>query len=640
MPRLSAKAIAIFAAASVAVGACHVFGPNEINISRPQYNNAIQKTYTQQVLANIVRVENHEQAFFMDVSEVDAGFTFQGTLSGGIGSIGANPHPSGRNVGTFTTGLEYQETPTIRYMPLLGASLATQLATPMTVDSIASMINTDWPTLNILYLAVDRITPGSNDYYSAVNALTELDGFQVLVFTAAKSNVTSAPVAQSSQSAGSDKSGGGGQGATAAAANDSLVVYLEPNKILTDNVRLDIHADTKDRSKDAQETVLKLWTRLLLLYRDTQAWGRDWPASRICEYEKAGAERAFADERYPRSIELRTVHIPADAPPVVSVHLAPQTPPAAEAGAPAKKVEKDPAAKPFTATSVSTKDGKATAVVIPVSSPADKQIASVTSVDISQTTYFRDAIPKDRAPILKTRSGQGMLLAAFIDPNYIDISDDRTRYEKATYFIAEPWNDYGNFFPDYYTFYPEDLLDKKTPTLEDDYRDQPLIYVEAVKRVRSKLMTRAIAYCFKKQKDQRICTDDRILRPWISEHPGRQWWLDKAKAEHLEGPIWTFYTADIDSKIDDEALEDEYVLQRLRRFMIIIKSTEEPSDDIAYVSYHDTTDGYWYYIDKKDQISRKNLWLISQILTIQAAPPSQPLTPTIGVGGGGGGASH
>ena len=48
--------------------------------------------------------------------------------------------------------------------------------------------------------------------------------------------------------------------------------------------------------------------------------------------------------------------------------------------------------------------------------------------------------------------------------------------------------------------------------------------------------------------------------------------------------------------------------------------------------------GAWYYIDRTDGISQRNFMLLAQFLTMQAGPPTlAPLTPTISVGGSGGG---
>jgi hypothetical protein len=68
-----------------------------------------------------------------------------------------------------------------------------------------------------------------------------------------------------------------------------------------------------------------------------------------------------------------------------------------------------------------------------------------------------------------------------------------------------------------------------------------------------------------------------------------------------------------------------------RRFMLVFHSQEEPG--AAFAKFQDRQDGTWYYIMPDDKISKFNLSLLLQIMTMQAQAPSPPLTPSITVGG-------
>jgi hypothetical protein len=73
-------------------------------------------------------------------------------------------------------------------------------------------------------------------------------------------------------------------------------------------------------------------------------------------------------------------------------------------------------------------------------------------------------------------------------------------------------------------------------------------------------------------------------------------------------------------------------LAELRRYILVVVD-DHPAPN-AYVAHFDQ--GKWYYIDGKDDVSKKNFELISLFLTMMAvAPATPPLTPTISVGGGG-----
>ena len=65
----------------------------------------------------------------------------------------------------------FQENPNITYTPLMGQSLVSQITTPITVDALANLINSDWPISSVLGLSADRLTPawlrgllGSDEY--------------------------------------------------------------------------------------------------------------------------------------------------------------------------------------------------------------------------------------------------------------------------------------------------------------------------------------------------------------------------------------------------------------------------------------------------------------------------------------------
>lgn len=146
-----------------------------------------------------------ENPLFMDVSEVDAAELIQGVASGGLTGIGglsalqsagqvvttggSASSPMGAiksSVASSRTGaaagsFEYQESPTIRYFPLSGQALVAQIATPISVTSIANLFSSDWPFLPMLDFALDRAAPNFTDLYAAINALALLEYYRVLV---------------------------------------------------------------------------------------------------------------------------------------------------------------------------------------------------------------------------------------------------------------------------------------------------------------------------------------------------------------------------------------------------------------------------------------------------------------------------
>ncbi len=237
------------AAAAIAVlfvGGCGWLGPTAIKNGRGNYNEVIQKTSKEQTLANIVRVYKHEPTLVFDVTEVDATTSFQGSAGGGVGGIGAKPGISGGTlagqVGSASASLQYSDTPTIRYFPLVGQALVSQLVTPVSVDAIAQLAGSDWPVAPVFDLAVSSLTTNYDDLYVALSTIDELNSYLALQIEAVRSDITIKNIA----------------------ANDALAIYLSPFGSLG--------SDEKSLSLERAKRILTLWVRLLRMYADTQRW--------------------------------------------------------------------------------------------------------------------------------------------------------------------------------------------------------------------------------------------------------------------------------------------------------------------------------------------------------------------------------
>lgn len=328
---------AIVATTIAMLAACQVAGPDSIERGRGSYNEVLHQTSDEQVLSNIVRVAHKEPTFIMDVTEVDAALLVQGSLTGGVANVGARPGTSGGTIagqtGAVNTTLEYQESPTIRYQPLLGAPLIAQLSTPVNVDSLAAMSDSDWPLAAIAAFAVNYLTPNFEDKHLALNAILQLDSYGALLISAAKSDLTTLSVGGREFSTKIPSAGpppattaAAGGAAPPAPPNDSLVLYLQPSRI-----------ETKGSVGLAREKILRLWLRLLTIYDGTQPMSQngEWNEDLKSEIESrlSAADdkmknmteeerRTFADKtlnheldhwfnKLPNWLEIRTAPLPS-----------------------------------------------------------------------------------------------------------------------------------------------------------------------------------------------------------------------------------------------------------------------------------------------------------------------------------------
>lgn len=279
---------------------CGVGGPLAVRQGRYNYNESIHDTSQEQLLLNIVRIHHQDSPFIMDVSEVDVQLQWQASITGGATGIGtassgsassgsgttgassgkSSPAGSGGVSGSLSGTLQYQESPTIRYMPLQGAPLIAQISSPITVDSLAQLINSDWAFLPILDMGTDRLANDFSLSYPALNAMSQLDYYGAIIVTAEKSAITSPlpqPIVQ----------GGAGQpspsGNSQSPPNDCLAVYFEPDNPLVPNGK---------NPADLNVEIHALWLRLCKIYAPSQQQPFD-----------------ISNEKLPMRIEIRRASV-------------------------------------------------------------------------------------------------------------------------------------------------------------------------------------------------------------------------------------------------------------------------------------------------------------------------------------------
>jgi hypothetical protein len=288
-----ARGAAIVAAVLVLAGCQHV-GPNSIARGRPDYNAAIQETSQQQLLENIVRVRDAQMPMVMDVTQINAGLTFQTSAGAQLAGIGGQVALQGAGkavatsntagalsslvvpteAGLLTSGVIYQETPTITYTPLTGQPLIAQLSTPITVDFLATLPDSDWPITAVMTFAVNYAAPNYLDTSTAINALSALDAIGAVTSSAGRSTLSGA--ARATESGDQAKPSLSAPGTS---ADDTLTFYLLPGK----------SGDLATR-----EHVLRIWISLLRIYWPVES--QDDLASYLAHMKQLGAvTKALAD---------------------------------------------------------------------------------------------------------------------------------------------------------------------------------------------------------------------------------------------------------------------------------------------------------------------------------------------------------
>jgi len=237
---------------------CQNVGPLAIDAGRDRYNSAIQSTAKVQTLANIIRVANHDSTSFVDVTEIAATTTLTGTAGGNVSGIGSRPGTFG-TLGSVTSGVTYTEAPIIRYAPLTGQGLVSQMVRPLTADAIESLITSSWPTVAVLDLVALTISPDQESSFAALNIISLLAKDYSVMLAAGKSELTSAENPTAPRPASQDTN----SNASRVPANDALIIFRRPpNPAASRDPAVSLASNPRRTSQ--------LWELLSSIYKGTQ----------------------------------------------------------------------------------------------------------------------------------------------------------------------------------------------------------------------------------------------------------------------------------------------------------------------------------------------------------------------------------
>jgi hypothetical protein len=123
---------------------CSLTGPNTVTTGRPLYNLAVQRTNSEQMLLNLVRLRYRDRPLWLEVSSVSTSFEIEADAGVAVTlSSGAD------TVWDLGLGGRVMEIPTVTYTPLQGESFVRQLMTPIGLWDLLLLYHSGW--------AIDRI---------------------------------------------------------------------------------------------------------------------------------------------------------------------------------------------------------------------------------------------------------------------------------------------------------------------------------------------------------------------------------------------------------------------------------------------------------------------------------------------------
>jgi hypothetical protein len=144
----------------LSIAGCKSQGPKNLAPDRFDYNAAIARSASEQMLLNLVRLRYTEVPVFLTVNSVLTQYVYTGavTASGSWGASWGEPLWSVGAGGTY----RYIERPTITYSPLSGREFAAQLVSPVPADLLFSLVQAGWPPELLMVMCVQRLNDLQN----------------------------------------------------------------------------------------------------------------------------------------------------------------------------------------------------------------------------------------------------------------------------------------------------------------------------------------------------------------------------------------------------------------------------------------------------------------------------------------------
>lgn len=132
--------------------ACNSAGAHAVRTARAPYNEALVRTWNEQLLLNLVRLRYRDTPFFLEVDTLTTQYDFSGSASaaGSAGGDADDAYPLG-------AGAAVSESPTVVYKPLQGERFVTQLLEPVSLDKVMLLTQSGWSIERVFRLTVNGI---------------------------------------------------------------------------------------------------------------------------------------------------------------------------------------------------------------------------------------------------------------------------------------------------------------------------------------------------------------------------------------------------------------------------------------------------------------------------------------------------
>ncbi len=157
--------------------ACGRFGPRQVARDSFNYNEAIARSSSEQMLINLVRLRYREVPVFLAVGSVLTQYFYGGELGAGA-TFGKPIGGADDTIADVNARTVYFERPTITYSPLAGQEFTQQLLTPIPDVLLFSLVQSGWPPEQLLMMGLERVNHLENIPFSTVPSAESLEGLR------------------------------------------------------------------------------------------------------------------------------------------------------------------------------------------------------------------------------------------------------------------------------------------------------------------------------------------------------------------------------------------------------------------------------------------------------------------------------
>lgn len=147
----------------VVTGCVSNLGPKTVTPARFDYNQALSRSWNEQILLNLVRLRYRDTPIFLEVGTVLAQYSVTGA---GTAAIAITDGDVDDDVYGIGGSVEISESPTITYTPLQGDEFVRQLLTPISPATVLLLSQAGWSIERLMLCCVNRL----NDLPNAPSA--------------------------------------------------------------------------------------------------------------------------------------------------------------------------------------------------------------------------------------------------------------------------------------------------------------------------------------------------------------------------------------------------------------------------------------------------------------------------------------